>query len=96
MSNKIFKGMSLLLLLILVVSCGGGKEEEEFKFYALKEAASQQLELTVEASGTVEAISSIEIKFLILLKKYVRNSQNVDSWLAWQLAQHCFCITLRF
>ena len=62
MCNKIFKGMSLLLLLILVVSCGGGKEEEEFKFYALKEAASQQLELTVEASGTVEAISSIEIK----------------------------------
>ena len=62
MSNKIFKGMSLLLLLILVVSCGDGKEEEEFKFYALKEAASQQLELTVEASGTVEAISSIEIK----------------------------------
>ena len=62
MSNKIFKGMSLLLLLILVAGCGGGKEEEEFKFYALKEAASQQLELTVEASGTVEAISSIEIK----------------------------------
>jgi HlyD family secretion protein len=62
MSNKIFKGVSLLSLLILVVSCGGGKEEEEFKFYALKEAASQQLELTVEASGTVEAISSIEIK----------------------------------
>ena len=62
MSNKIFKGMSLLLLLILLVGCGGGKEEEEFKFYALKEAASQQLELTVEASGTVEAISSIEIK----------------------------------
>ena len=62
MTNKVFKGMSLFLLLILVVSCGGGKEEEEFKFYALKEAASQQLELTVEASGTVEAISSIEIK----------------------------------
>ena len=62
MSNKVFKGMSLFLLLILVVSCDGGKEEEEFKFYALKEAASQQLELTVEASGTVEAISSIEIK----------------------------------
>ena len=61
MTNKVFKGMSLCLLLILVVSCDGGKEEEEFKFYALKEAASQQLELTVEASGTVEAISSIEI-----------------------------------
>tara|TARA_A100001011_G_scaffold78226_1_gene80690 strand:+ start:1052 stop:2248 length:1197 start_codon:yes stop_codon:yes gene_type:complete len=62
MTNKVFKGMSLFLLLILVVSCDGGKEEEEFKFYALKDAASQQLELTVEASGTVEAISSIEIK----------------------------------
>jgi len=61
MSNKIVKRISLLPL-ILLISCGGSKDEEEFKFYALKEAASQQLELTVEASGTVEAISSIEIK----------------------------------
>ena len=61
MSNKIVRRISLLPL-ILLISCGGGKDEEEFKFYALKEAASQQLELTVEASGTVEAISSIEIK----------------------------------
>ena len=61
MRNKIVRRISLLSL-ILLVSCGGGKDEEEFKFYALKEAASQQLELTVEASGTVEAISSIEIK----------------------------------
>jgi len=62
MSNKILKRMSLFIPLILIFGCGGGKDEEEFKFYALKEAASQQLELTVEASGTVEAISSIEIK----------------------------------
>ena len=61
MRNKIVRRKTLLSL-ILLVSCGGGKDEEEFKFYALKEAASQQLELTVEASGTVEAISSIEIK----------------------------------
>ena len=61
MRNKIVRRISLLSL-ILLVGCGGGKEEEEFKFYALKEASSQQLELTVEASGTVEAISSIEIK----------------------------------
>jgi len=54
--------ISLFLLLILIVSCGGDREKEEFKFYTLKEAGSQQLELTVEASGTVEAISSIEIK----------------------------------
>jgi len=61
MNNKTVRRISVLPL-ILLVSCGGGKDEEEFKFYALKEAASQQLELTVEASGTVEAISSIEIK----------------------------------
>ena len=61
MRNKIVRRISLLSL-ILLVSCGGSKDEEEFKFYALKEASSQQLELTVEASGTVEAISSIEIK----------------------------------
>ena len=61
MSNKIVKKISLLPL-ILLISCGGSKDEEEFKFYSLKEVASQQLELTVEASGTVEAISSIEIK----------------------------------
>ena len=61
MRNKIVRRISLLSLIFLV-SCGDGKDEEEFKFYALKEAASQQLELTVEASGTVEAISSIEIK----------------------------------
>ena len=62
MKHSIIKIFSIILSVLLVGSCGGGKEEEEFKFYALKEASSQQLELTVEASGTVEAISSIEIK----------------------------------
>ena len=52
----------MLLVTLLLVSCGGGADEDEFKFYTLKEAGAQQLELTVEASGTVEAISSIEIK----------------------------------
>ncbi len=62
MKNAKIKIFSVVLSLMVVVNCGGGKEEEDFKFYALKEAASQQLELTVEASGSVEAISSIEIK----------------------------------
>ena len=62
MKSSITQAFSIFASVIFIVSCGGGKEEEEFKFYALKEAASQQLELTVEASGTVEAISSIEIK----------------------------------
>jgi len=56
------KSFAVALSIIFLASCGGGKKEEEFKFYTLKEAGTQQLELTVEASGTVEAISSIEIK----------------------------------
>jgi HlyD family secretion protein len=62
MKHMSIKLLPILLSLALLVSCGGGKDEDEFKFYTLKEAGAQQLELTVEASGTVEAISSIEIK----------------------------------
>ena len=62
MNQLLFKTLSIFFAAALIVGCGGGKKEEEFKFYTLKEAGSQQLELTVEASGTVEAISSIEIK----------------------------------
>ena len=56
------KFLTVLLSSAILVGCGGGEKEEEFKFYTLKEAGAQQLELTVEASGTVGAISSIEIK----------------------------------
>jgi HlyD family secretion protein len=62
MNHFLFKTLSIFFAAALIGSCGDSKKEEEFKFYALKEAGSQQLELTVEASGTVEAISSIEIK----------------------------------
>ena len=53
---------SILLSFLVLASCGGAKDEEEFKFYTKKEIATKELQLTVEASGTVEAISSIEIK----------------------------------
>lgn len=53
---------SILFFLLVLVACGGAKDEEEFKFYTKKEVDTKELELTVEASGTVEAISSIEIK----------------------------------
>ena len=62
MNQLSIKSLTIVLSIIFLASCGGGKKEEEFKFYTLKEAGAQQLELTVEASGTVEAISSIEIK----------------------------------
>jgi hypothetical protein len=43
MKNLNIKSLCTISSLVFIVSCGGGKEEEEFKFYALKEAASQQL-----------------------------------------------------
>ena len=61
MKYSIIRMLGLFFSLMIIIGCGG-KKEEEFKFYTLKEAETQQLELTVEASGTVEAISSIEIK----------------------------------
>ena len=61
MNDSMIRMFGLSIPLLLIIGCGG-KKEEEFKFYTLKEAETQQLELTVEASGTVEAISSIEIK----------------------------------
>jgi len=53
---------SILFSLLVLAACGGAKDEEEFKFYTKKEVDTKELQLTVEASGTVEAISSIEIK----------------------------------
>ena len=53
------KSLSVLLSTAILVGCGGGDKEEEFKFYTLKEAGAQQLELTVEASGTVESKATI-------------------------------------
>ncbi len=61
MKDSMIRMLGFFIPLLLIIGCGG-KKEEEFKFYTLKEAETQQLELTVEASGTIEAISSIEIK----------------------------------
>ena len=61
MKDSMIRMLSFSIPLLLIIGCGD-KKEEEFKFYTLKEAETQQLELTVEASGTIEAISSIEIK----------------------------------
>ena len=47
-------------LAFVVVSCG--EEEENFDLYTIEKAEPRSLELIIEASGSVEAISSIEIK----------------------------------
>ena len=46
--------------LICLVSCGD--KQENFDLYTIEKAESRSLELIIDASGSVEAISSIEIK----------------------------------
>ena len=61
-------------LAFVVVSCG--KEEENFDLYTIEKAEPRSLELIIEASGSVEAISSIEIKSNDANKKYLQTKRD--------------------
>jgi HlyD family secretion protein len=58
--NKIIKLALIFPLLLLVVSCGNN--EKDFDFFTVEKVESKFLELIIEASGSIEAISAIEIK----------------------------------
>ena len=61
LSTKMKKNFILSLsTLFLIVSCGDNNEE--FDLFTIERAESRYLELIIDASGSVEAISSIEIK----------------------------------
>tara|TARA_A100001011_G_C14299659_1_gene840164 strand:+ start:1381 stop:2598 length:1218 start_codon:yes stop_codon:yes gene_type:complete len=61
LSTKMKKNFILSLsALFLIVSCGDNNEE--FDLFTIERAESRYLELIIDASGSVEAISSIEIK----------------------------------
>ena len=47
-----------------LIACGGSDDtkEDSFKYYSKEEATNKSLELSIEASGEIEAISTIEIK----------------------------------
>ena len=49
-----------ICIMLVIGSCGGN--DEEFDLYTIEKAESRYLELIIDASGSVEAISSIEIK----------------------------------
>ena len=58
--NKIIK--LALIFPLLLVATGCGDNEKDFDFFTVEKVESKFLELIIEASGSVEAISSIEIK----------------------------------
>ena len=58
--NKFIKLALISPLLLVTISCGDNKKD--FDFFTVEKVQSKFLELIIEASGSVEAISSIEIK----------------------------------
>jgi len=60
MSNRI---QISFLIGIFLISCGSGKDiEKPATYYKKEEVIPEKLEVSIEASGIIEAISSIEIK----------------------------------
>ena len=54
---------SFILPIILLVSCGSDSSvSQSYSYYQKKDVEPKQLDLTIEASGEVEAIYSVEIK----------------------------------
>ena len=50
------------LSLMILSACGGGNDNKETQFYKKQETTPERLEVSIEASGVIEAISSVEIK----------------------------------
>ena len=63
MKNSVLKRNSLFAVILLVAACGSEPEDQqETTFYKKENITNKRLELSIEASGVIEAISSIEIK----------------------------------
>ena len=57
------KILNISFLILLLASCGSSNDEpKETTFYKKENISTKKLELSIEASGIIEAISSVEIK----------------------------------
>jgi len=57
------KNLYILISIFLISSCGSGDDSKDVaQYYKKQQTQTQQLELSIEASGIIEAISSVEIK----------------------------------
>ena len=73
--------------LVFLYSCGGGSDTSETQFYKTQKTTPQTLDVSIEASGAIEAISSVEIKSkasgeVLFLGAEVGDSVNKGSTLA--------------
>ena len=48
--------------IVFLYGCGGGSNSSETQFYKTQKTTPQTLDVSIEASGAIEAISSVEIK----------------------------------
>jgi len=62
MKNFQYKFTTVLILITFISGCGAPKSEAPAVYYKKQEITSETLEVSIEASGVIEAISSIEIK----------------------------------
>ncbi|MFL2731441.1 MAG: efflux RND transporter periplasmic adaptor subunit [SAR86 cluster bacterium] len=73
--------------LVFLYGCGGGSDTSETQFYKTQKTTPQTLDVSIEASGAIEAISSVEIKSkasgeVLFLGAEVGDSVNKGSTLA--------------
>jgi multidrug efflux pump subunit AcrA (membrane-fusion protein) len=62
MKNNTVKYSLIAVLLIALIYSFSGEKKKGFDFYTIETIGPKKLELIVEASGAVEAISAVEIK----------------------------------
>ena len=60
---KNIKILNISILILILTSCGSSNDDsKETTFYKKENVSTKKLELSIEASGVIEAISSVEIK----------------------------------
>jgi len=61
---KNIKILNISFLILILTSCGSSNDDDskETTFYKKENVSTKKLELSIEASGIIEAISSVEIK----------------------------------
>ncbi|MFL2707396.1 MAG: efflux RND transporter periplasmic adaptor subunit [Gammaproteobacteria bacterium] len=60
---KLYKSTLSLIAILFIYGCGSSDESNKAEqFYKKQDTQTQKLELSIEASGIIEAISSVEIK----------------------------------